>query len=139
MFGMNIIKEEYREKGIGSKMFKYLMEITEGKNIGCNSLLDRVTFYQQFGFNVQSFALNLYEGPVNKSFISNIPTDDFEIFKMTDIDFKDVIAYDASVNTVVRPEFLTNLALNERANGFVALKSREIVGCGIVRPALFWF
>lgn len=62
-----------------------------------------------------------------------------EIIKMKDIDFNDVIAYDASINTVSRPWYLTNIVLNEHANGYVALKSRQVVGYGIIRPAIIGF
>ena len=139
MFGMNTIKEEYRGKGIGSKIFKRLLETPAGTNTGCNNLINWVTFYEQFGFKVKSFPLSVYQGPVKKSFISKIPTGDFEIVKMKDIDFNDVIAYDASVSTVERPEYLTNVAQNKRAKGYVAIKSEQVVGYGMVRPAVFAF
>lgn len=135
MFGMNIIKEEYRGKGIGSKMFKRLLEITEGKNTGCTALTNRISFYEQFGFIIHSFTVNYHQGIVKKSFLDTIQNSDVDIIPIKSANFDEVIAYDAVLNTVARPVYLNNWALHNCANGYVALKKGKVVGFGILRPA----
>ena len=116
-------------------MFKHLLNITTGKNIGCFSLTNRITFYEQFGFNVHSFTVYYHQGKVNKSFITNAPTDDFDIVPIKKVDFDDVIAYDTALNTVARPVYLSNWILHDTANGYVALTNGKVVGFGIIRAA----
>ncbi|CAC5390229.1 unnamed protein product [Mytilus coruscus] len=133
--GMNIVKEGYRELGIGQKLFRRVMDVMAERNVGGTALSNRISFYHQFGWKIQSFTLHYSMGKVNKSFISEVPSGDFEVVALKDVNFKDVVAYDTELHTVPRPVYLTQWALHSSANGYVALKSGRVVGYGVLRPA----
>ncbi|VDI63939.1 Hypothetical predicted protein [Mytilus galloprovincialis] len=133
--GMNIVKEGYRELGIGQKLFRRVMDVMAERNVGGTALSNRISFYHQFGWKIQSFTLHYSMGKVNKSFISEVPSGDFEVVPLKDVNFKDVVAYDTELHTVPRPVYLTQWALHSSANGYVALKSGRVVGYGVLRPA----
>ncbi|XP_063399227.1 uncharacterized protein LOC134683849 [Mytilus trossulus] len=132
--GLNIVKEGYRELGIGQKLFRRVMDVMAERNVGGTALSNRISFYHQFGWKIQSFTLHYSMGKVNKSFISEVPSGDFEIVSLKDVNFKDVVAYDTELHTVPRPVYLTQWALHNSANGYVALKSGRVVGYGVLRP-----
>lgn len=134
-FGLNIIKEKYQHKGIGKQMFREVMKVMGDRNVGMNSLSNRITFYAQFGWTIKSYTLHYNQGPVNPEFIAEVPEGDFEVVSASDINFDDVIAYDSEIHTVSRPIYISNWAKHQLAKTHVALKSGRVVGYGVVRPS----
>jgi len=132
---LNIVKDGYRELGIGRKLFRKVMDVMSDRNVGGTALSNRITFYEQFGWTIRSFTVHYNQGKINKSFITDVPSGDFEIALLKDVDFNDVVAYDTELHTVPRPVYLSNWAQHDCANGYVALKSGRVVGYGIVRPS----
>lgn len=132
---MNIVKDGYRELGIGRKLFKRVMDVMAERNVGGTALSNRISFYEQFGWTIRSFTVHYNQGKVNRSFASDCPAGDFEIVPLKDVNFNDVIAYDTEIQTLPRPVYLSMWAQHSSANGYVALKSGRVVGYGVLRPA----
>lgn len=121
--------------GIGKQMFREVMKLMGDRNVGMNSLSNRITFYTQFGWTIKSYTFHYNQGPVNPEFIAEVPEGDFEVVSARDIKFDDVIAYDSEIHTVPRPIYISKWAKHQLANTYVALKSGRVVGYGVVRPS----
>ncbi|XP_005099523.1 uncharacterized protein LOC101858273 [Aplysia californica] len=134
-FGMNIVKDGYRELGIGKKLLQATMELMGDRNVGMNSLSNRVTFYEQFGWKVSSFTLSYNQGKVNLDFIKHPLAVGFELMSSDNVSFEELFSYDTEIHTVPRKRFLDFWINHKKAQSFVAVRSGKIVGYCVLRPA----
>ncbi|XP_012938601.2 uncharacterized protein LOC106011920 [Aplysia californica] len=104
--GMNIVKDGYRELGIGRQLFRRVMEVMRERNVGGTALSNRITFYEQFGWIYPSFTLHYNQGKVNPEFTARPATGDFEVTSLVNVSFEDVLNYDAGIHTVPRRRFV---------------------------------
>ena len=133
---MNIVREGYRELGIGRQLFKKVMEVMEDRNVGGTSLSNRISFYAQFGWTIPSYTLHYNQGPINPQFTQTpAKVDGLEIVPIADVNFQDVLNYDTELHTVARPKYLRNWALFEKARSFAAVKKGKVCGYSVLRPA----
>eukprot|EP00105_Crassostrea_gigas_P025290 XP_011445826.1 PREDICTED: uncharacterized protein LOC105341162 [Crassostrea gigas] len=133
--GLTIIKDGYRHLGIGKHLFQEQMKAKGDRNGFGNILTNRITFYAPFGLTIMSHIFHFNQGPVDPEFIADVPEGDFEVVSARDMKFDDVIAYDSEIHTVPRPVYISNWAMHQLANTYVALKSGRVVGYGVVRPS----
>ncbi|XP_069131610.1 holothin acyltransferase-like [Argopecten irradians] len=131
--GMNIVKEEYRSLGVGREMFSKVMDIMADRNVGGTSLSNRISFYAQFGWTIKSYTFHYNQGPVNPDFVRNCPDADCEIEPSENVNFDDVIAYDAEIHTIPRPVYISNWAQNEAAKTYVAFRGGRVCGYGVLK------
>lgn len=71
--------------GIGKQMFREAMKVMGDRNVGMNSLSNRITFYTPFGWSIKSYTVHYNQGPVNPEFIAVVPEGDFEVVSARDI------------------------------------------------------
>nr|KAG5692358.1 hypothetical protein BaRGS_033223 [Batillaria attramentaria] len=134
--GMNIVKEQYRELGIGRELFKRVMGVMRERNVGGTSLSNRISFYAQFGWTIPSYTLHYNQGPVNPDFINTQPkVDGLKIVPVTEELFEDVLGYDSELHTVPRPKYLHNWVMFHKAKSFAALKNGKVCGYSVLRPS----
>ncbi|KAJ8299762.1 hypothetical protein KUTeg_023822 [Tegillarca granosa] len=133
--GMNIVKEDYRNHGIGKQLFRKVMDVMKDRNVGGTSLSNRITFYEQFGWTIKSYTIHYNQGRVNPNFIKDVPDANVEVVSVKDANFDDVISYDSELHTVPRPVYISNWALHTSATTYVALQSGRVCGYGVLRPA----
>ena len=132
---MNIVSDKYRSLGVGKQLFRKVMDVMKDRNIGGTSLSNRVTFYNQFGWTIKSYTFHYNQGPICQEFIQDNPEVDCDIVPISDIDFSDVISYDAEIHTVPRAVYLANWAQHKISHSYVAMQKGRVVGYGVVRPA----
>ncbi len=126
--GFYIVKEEFRGKGYGIKLFEKAVEYLGDRCIGLDGVVEQQDNYRLSGFEY-AYRNIRFEGIVKKttkspSYIKNI----------SDVPFKDIIEYDRPNFPVVRSNFL-ELWLNQ--SGIKALciyENEQIKGYGVIRP-----
>ena len=99
--GFYIVKESYRGKGYGYKIWQHAMQYVEGYTIGLDGVLAQIKNYEKSGF-VLSHQNARYQGIAS----STNSIDDSRLVDLSDIPFDTLASYDEAIFGFERTAFL---------------------------------
>lgn len=99
--GFYIVKQEYRGKGFGLKIWQEGMKYLEGYDVGLDGVIAQVPNYAKSGFNLAYYNTR-YRGEA----LGGCGKSDSRIVDLSEVPFDDLYTYDKSLFPDERPEFL---------------------------------
>ena len=125
--GFYIVKEGYRGKGYGLKIWNTALEFFASQNIGLDGVVDQQENYKKSGF-VLGYNNIRHEG--RAASIDEIFDD---IIAITQTKFEDILQYDTAHFPVERAGFLRKWLDQPHSNSFAAVHDGKITGYGMIR------
>lgn len=132
--GYNILEKEFRGRGYGSKALKHALEtVDDSYNIGLDAFIGTTGIYEKRGFEVvwnnRRYTINASEA------MAITQTSESVVIKpVCEVDFENVIKYNASVFGCDRCSFLKEWVNAPHHKGFVAMDySDNVLGFVIIR------
>jgi GNAT superfamily N-acetyltransferase len=123
--GLFIVKPEHRGKCIGSSLWSVAMARLEGQVMGLDGVLDQEPYYSKHGF--RPYYRNLrFKGRGGGTMPSGL-------LPLGDMPFEDILAYDSTVFSQLRPGFLAGWAAQEDSSAFASVKDGCLQGYGLLR------
>lgn len=136
--GPFIVKKEYRNKGFGSQIWQYAIELLEKNNnaTAClNSVPAQISRYAGSGFK-KDFHIQRWQ----KSFIkktSNVEETRENLKQLNSVSIESIIEYDQSIFSAPRKKLLAKFIQNEHIVGFASADEKgKITGFGLIRPCI---
>lgn len=120
------IKEEYRGKGYGIKVFKHAIEhIKDTKVLGLMAVEDQVSNYEKWGFRLHS-TIGHYKRIANGSMGANL-------VDLKNFSFEQLLEYDKETFGDSREGYLKALVGHKTYRGFGVVKDGKLKGYGFLR------
>jgi predicted N-acetyltransferase YhbS len=125
--GFYIVKDKYRGKGLGIKIWNAAIKNLSSYNIGLDGVIDQQSNYRKSGFE---FAYNniRYEGLAKPNNFKP-----YNIVELSKVPFMDLFDYDSKLFPAPRYNFLQNWLKQPESHGLVYLKNGKIYGYGLLR------
>ena len=125
--GLYIVKEEFRGKGFGFKLWQAAIASLSIRNIGLDGVLAQQYNYKKSGFRLAHRNIRF----AGKSVKSTLPT---RTIAAEHIAFKDIAAYDSQFFPAERSAFLKHWIKPENSQTLVITENSRILGYGSIRP-----
>ena len=130
--GLFIMREDYRGKGLGAKLWHYRREklisrLQPTAAIGMDGVFNMTPFYARGGFTLSHRDLR-YEG------IAQNGVKSFDITPLNNINFDVLDAYDQQHFPAPRSNFIKAWTNQVGVFGYAILKKNVLVGYGVARP-----
>lgn len=131
--GLFIVHSEYRNDGIGRKLWHYrrdmlISRLRPNASIGMDGVLAMQPFYSKGGFKI-AYRDERYEF-LSKAFISSKHVSIIE-----SNDFDDIVTYDINFFGCARVKFLKGWLYMPEGKSFMYKKNNEISGYAVIRKA----
>ena len=123
--GLYIVKPEFRGKGYGIQLWRTGMNRLGNRIIGLDGVKDQQDNYRKSGFR-PAYRNIRYQG-VGEGSISQCIVD------LKEIPFEDLLAYDSTVFSIPRPQFLKRWINQPEGDAFGFLKKGKLAGYGVIR------
>ena len=125
-FGLYVVKPEFREKGIGTRLTEKCLEHLGNRNIGLDGVLENEKKYQEF-MKFKSFYSNLrFEGIGG----GEVPDG---LVKISDVPFESLLEYDREMFPAPRATFLEKWIKQPDSYAFAAIEAGKLKGYGVIR------
>ena len=125
--GFYIVKPEHRGKGYGLQIWEEGMRRLDGCDVGLDGVLAQTAKYEKSGFRL-AYQNSRYQGVA----VGGGNTDP-RIVDVAELNFDELMAYDASVFSMPRPGFL-GCWLNRLGNMVLAIRAQgQIAGYTVLR------
>lgn len=125
--GFYIVKEEYRGKGYGLKLWNKAIKYLEGTNIGLDGVVDQQHNYRKSGFKL-AYSNIRYEGISFKENISGS-----KIFAYNNSHFEDLYKFDSLHFPTPRKTFINCWVNNINNKTFLFIDNEKIKGYIVIR------
>ncbi len=124
--GLYIVKEAFRGKGFGLKLWEAAIASLSGRNIGLDGVLAQQDNYKKSGFKLAHRNIRF----AGKSVKSTLPT---RAIASEHIAFKDIAAYDSQFFPAERNAFLKHWIAPENSQTLAIVEDSKILGYGSIR------
>lgn len=124
--GLYIVKEAFRGKGFGFKLWKAAIASLSGRNIGLDGVLAQQDNYKKSGFKLAHRNIRF----AGKSVKSTLPT---RAIGSEHIEFRDITNYDSQFFPDERSAFLKHWIAPENSQTLVIVENSRILGYGSIR------
>lgn len=124
--GLYIVKDEFRGKGFGFKLWEAAIASLAGRNIGLDGVLAQQDNYKKSGFRLAHRNIRF----AGKSAKNTLPT---RVIAAEHIVFKDIAAYDSQFFPAERNTFLKHWIAPENSQTLVITENSRILGYGSIR------
>jgi RimJ/RimL family protein N-acetyltransferase len=124
--GLYIVKDEFRGKGFGFKLWEAAIASLSGRNIGLDGVLAQQGNYKKSGFKLAHRNIRF----AGKSAKNSLPT---RATAAEQIAFKDIAAYDRQFFPDERSAFLKNWIAPENSQTLAIVENSRILGYGSIR------
>lgn len=124
--GFYIVKEEFRGRGFGLKIWQHALNYLKDVNVGLDGVVTQVENYKKFGFKLAHNNAR-YSGSIKESIT------DGNITNASLIDFEALCEYDKLHFGALRKNFLKKWINQKESSSLCYLKDNEIKGFGTVR------
>lgn len=125
--GFYIVKNGFRGRGYGFKIWKAAMTYLRGHNIGLDGVVDQQPNYKKSGFRLAYNNIR-HEG-ISIKYTEKSPA----IKSALHISLEDLVEYDKALFSIPRPIFLHNWIQMSQAGSFVYCTDGRIQGYAVVR------
>lgn len=126
--GFYIVKPKYRGKGFGMELFNKALAYAGARVIGGDGVLERIEDYKKLGFKPA------YKNRRYQAFGTGKKEPAAELKTITEIDFKQLCAYDDKIFPASRHAFLECWIKQPRAAGYAFMDKNKFAGYGMIRP-----
>ncbi|TLY46480.1 MAG: GNAT family N-acetyltransferase [Gammaproteobacteria bacterium] len=137
--GAFIVKKEYRNKGFGSQIWHYAIEILKKNNNATSCLYSvpaQISRYAASGFQ-SDFHIQRWKKSFIKQPTSKMEESTTNLKQLNSIPIESIIEYDQSIFSVSRKKLLAKFIQNENIVGFASTDdSGQITGFGLIRPCI---
>ena len=125
--GFYLVRDEYRGKGYGIKIWKEAMERLRGRNIALDGVIEQQDNYKKSGFKY-SYSNIRYEG------ITKLTADpDIPCINISSMLFDEVKEYDSDFFPETRVEFLKKWVNQPQGISLAVLNNNSLSGYGVIR------
>lgn len=124
--GLYIVKDTFRGKGFGFKLWEAAIASLSGRNIGLDGVLAQQDNYKKSGFKLAHRNIRF----AGKSVKSTLPT---RAIAAEHIAFKDIEAYDSQFFPAERSAFLKHWIAPENSQTLAIVENSRILGYGSIR------
>lgn len=136
--GLYVVKNSYRRRGIGMKIWNAVMERIGNRNVGVNPVPQQLENYRdKSGFPVQTSwcsKVSVVDKVDTTKLSHDLPDVVVSQLSSGDVDIVDkVVAYDADVCGFTRGDLVPLLCEQEDSATVVALKDGEVCGYGNIK------
>ncbi|KAG8177113.1 hypothetical protein JTE90_008222 [Oedothorax gibbosus] len=136
--GLYVVKDNYRRRGIGMKIWSAVMERIGDRNVGVNPVPEQLENYRdKSGFPVQtswSSKVSAAETVDTTKLSHDLPEIAVRELSSGNVDLVDkVVAYDADVCSFTRGDLVPLLCDQEDSVTMVALRDGEVCGYGNIK------
>lgn len=125
--GLYIVKEEFRGKGFGFKLWEAAIAGMSGRNIGLDGVLAQQDNYKKSGFRLAHRNIRF----AGKSAKNTLPS---RATAAEQIPFNDIAAYDRQFFPAERSNFLKHCIAPENSRTLAIVENSRILGYGSIRP-----
>ncbi len=128
-FGNFIVDEGYRKRGAGSMLVRHAIKYLESREvetIGLYSYIDKIPFYERFGFKYDSEFVVLEGKGFPQPGRSNLR-------EIQNENIQDVIDYDCSCFGASRKKVLEPILLNSVNTCYVCIEDGQIIGYAVAK------
>lgn len=125
--GLYIVKEEFRGKGFGFKLWEAAIASMSGRNIGLDGVLAQQDNYKKSGFRLAHRNIRF----AGKSAKNTLPS---RATAAEQIPFNDIAAYDSQFFPAERGNFLKHWIAPENSRTLAIVENSRILGYGSIRP-----
>ncbi|MCF8357853.1 MAG: GNAT family N-acetyltransferase [Prolixibacteraceae bacterium] len=125
--GLYIVKPGYRKEGFSIRLYNAVMEYMNGRNRGLDGVVTQQENYAKLGYKIAHNNIRC----VGKTFKAGETFHD--VVSIADIDFDNLVAFDASFFPVRRPQFLEKWLVQPGIRAFAKLTGGNIAGYGVIR------
>ncbi len=125
--GLYIVKEEFRGKGFGFKLWEAAIASLSGRNIGLDGVLAQQDNYKKSGFRLAHRNIRF----AGKSAKNTLPT---RVIRAEHIAFNDIADYDSQFFPAERSNFLKHWIAPENSRTLAIVENSRILGYGSIRP-----
>lgn len=125
--GFYIVKQKYRGKGYGIKLWSTAMESIDNQNIGLDGVLNQQANYEKSGFHF-AYSNIRFEGRAETS--GEVPK---SVIPLNQIPFQSLAAYDCQCFPADRELFLEKWISLPKSVAFASVKNEELKGYTVIR------
>jgi ribosomal protein S18 acetylase RimI-like enzyme len=137
--GPFIVKNEYRNKGYGAKIWQHAMKLLENNNDATACLYSvpaQISRYANSGFK-KNFHIQRWQKNLINNLTSDIEKKTEELKRLDTVSIESVIDYDQSIFSVSRKKLLTTLMQCQNIVGFASTDDTgKVTGFGLIRPCI---
>ncbi|MDK2125501.1 GNAT family N-acetyltransferase [Parachitinimonas caeni] len=126
--GLYIVRNEFRGRGLGFKLWEAAIASLAGRNIGLDGVLAQQDNYKKSGFKLAHRNIR-YSGRANKCTVSS------KILPVMGVDMENLLQYDSQFFPDERRAFISNWFAPENTQTLVAVEGARIVGYGSIRES----
>ncbi|MFC2000570.1 GNAT family N-acetyltransferase [Chloroflexota bacterium] len=123
--GLYVVRPEFRDKGLGTRIFETGLEYMAGRNVGGNSVLHQEEYYKAYGFR-RGYHNSRYQGTGG----GNVPSG---VMDVSQVSFDDLLDYDTALFGHPRPEFLRCWIDQPEGAAMAIVKNGRLAGYGVIR------
>jgi ribosomal protein S18 acetylase RimI-like enzyme len=124
--GLYIVKDAFRDKGFGFKLWEAAISSLSGRNIGLDGVLAQQDNYKKSGFKLAHRNIR-FAGKSTKSTLTP------RAISSEHIEFKDIAAYDSQYFPDERSAFLKSWIAPENSQTLAIVEDSRILGYGSIR------
>lgn len=124
--GFYIVKEEFRNKGYGLKIWQHALDYLNSANVGLDGVVTQVENYKKFGFKL-AHANARYKGRIAQDFTGD------NIINASFVDFEALNQYDKTHFGAERKKFLKEWITQKESYSFCYVENDQIKGFATVR------
>ena len=128
--GLYIVREPYRGKGYGIKLWGAGMDYLKGCNIGLDGVVTQQSNYRKSGFQPAHRNIR-YKGRTGGQF-----QNESELLELADIPFAEIIRYDSAFFPADRTAFLKLWISQPCGAALGIVQSGQLVAYGVIRVCL---
>jgi ribosomal protein S18 acetylase RimI-like enzyme len=128
--GFYIVKQKYRGKGYGLRIWNAAIDYLKTQNIGLDGVFAQQSNYRKSGFGY-AYRNIRYEGLSEKT--NNVFTD---IVNLSQVSFADMLQYDTKFFPVGRPAFLKCWFELPESYSFAAITNGNVTGYCVIRKCI---
>jgi hypothetical protein len=126
--GLYIVKDSYRGKGYGIKLWQCGLDYLRGCNIGLDGVVAQQSNYKKSGFRA-AYRNIRYRGFTGGQFPHHP-----KLIKLADISFAQIHSYDAAFFPADRAAFLKLWLTQPNSLALGIMEQNQLVGYGLIRP-----
>lgn len=126
--GLYIVKEAFRGKGFGLKLWEEAMARLNGRNIGLDGVLAQQENYKKSGFKLAHRNVRFAGKSTNSNETGS------NVVAAQDLDFNALENYDRQFFPAERSLFLKNWISHQNSHALAIIEDSRIVGYGCIRP-----
>ncbi|MEI6575382.1 MAG: GNAT family N-acetyltransferase [Bacteroidota bacterium] len=125
--GFYIVKQEYRGKGYGMKIWNEAMKYLGDRNISLDGVIDQIANYEKSGFKLAYNNLR-YEG-ISRHSAESFP----EILPLSEFTIDEILSYDSIHFPVPRRNFLRSWLRENESLAIGAKHDGKLAGYSVIR------